>query len=131
MITEKQVRRRYFVELFSSMGAYVVVLVGVNVIADHIGNANKSLLIVLSLLPMVPIAFAVASAVRYMNDADELERHIQLNSLAITFATTAFVSLSYGFLEGAGFPRLSMFVVWPFMGAVWLVTSLIMRLRYR
>ena len=131
MITEKQVRRRYFVELFSSLIAYVVVLVAVNLIADRSGTTNKTLLIVLSLLPMIPLAFAVAAAVRYVNDADELERHIQLNSLAITFATTAFASLSYGFLEGAGFPRLSMFVVWPFMGAVWLVASLAMRLRYR
>ncbi len=66
-----------------------------------------------------------------MNDCDELERQIQFTSLAITFAATAFASLSYGFLQGAGFPRLSMIVVWPFIGAVWLVSSLLLRLKYR
>ena len=131
MIHEKSLRRRYFIELFGSMGVYVVVLIAVNFVADRIGTGNRPLLILLSLLPMVPIAFAVVSVIRFLNDCDELERHIQLTSLAVTFAATAFASLSYGFLEGAGFPRLSMFMVWPFMGAVWLAVSLAMRLRYR
>ncbi|MEO9170047.1 MAG: hypothetical protein ABI282_08180 [Candidatus Baltobacteraceae bacterium] len=131
MLTEKTLRRRYFTGLFGSMIAYAIALVAVNLIAARLGSGHTSLLVILSLVPMVPIAFAVAAIVRFMNDCDELERMIQLNSLAIAFATTAFASLSYGFLEGVGFPRPSMFVVWPFMAMVWLAASLVMRLRYR
>ena len=34
-------------------------------------------------------------------------------------AVTAALSFSYGFLESAGFPKLSMFWVWSVMGVVW------------
>ena len=42
-----------------------------------------------------------------------------LESIAIGAAVTAALSLTYGFLESAGFPKLSMFWVWPVMGLVW------------
>ncbi|HEV7178687.1 MAG TPA: hypothetical protein VGN11_02385 [Candidatus Baltobacteraceae bacterium] len=131
MNTEQQVQRRYFIELFGSLFAYMVVLIGVNLIADRTGSSNRVLMVGLSILPMIPIAFALAAIVRFLNRCDELERSIQLTSLAVAFGATAFASFSYGFLEGAGFPRLSMFNVWPFMAAVWLVTSFILRMRYR
>ena len=131
MKTETGLKRRYQLELFASALAYAVLLISVNVIADRVGTANKPLLIVLSLVPMIPVAFIVAAVTRYLLGCDELERHIQLTSLAVTMGATAFVTFSYGFLEGAGFPRLSMFSVWPLMASVWLITSLIMRFRYR
>ncbi len=130
-MNEKSLQRRYFIELFGALGVYVVVLVGAIFIADRFAGGNRPLLVVLSIVPMIPVGFAVAAIVRFMNDCDELERQIQFTSLAISFAATAFVSFSYGFLEGAGFPRLSMFAVWPFMAAVWLASSLVLRLKYR
>jgi hypothetical protein len=34
-------------------------------------------------------------------------------------AVTAGLTFTYGFLEGAGFPKLSMFWVWGLMGGTW------------
>ena len=36
-----------------------------------------------------------------------------------------------GFLENAGYPRLSMFTVWPVMGAVWAVLAIAENARNR
>lgn len=131
MTTEKALKRRYAIELTGSMIGYALVLVAVNLIVERIGTGNRPLLVALAIIPMIPIGFALAAIVRFLNDCDELERQITLTSLAIAFAGTAFASLSYGFLEGAGFPRLSMFVVWPFMAAVWGIVSFVVRRSYR
>jgi hypothetical protein len=50
---------------------------------------------------------------------DEYARLKSLEAIAISAAFTAGWTLTYGFLENAGFPKLSMGVVWPVMGAVW------------
>jgi hypothetical protein len=43
---------------------------------------------------------------------DEYMRMRLLENVAIATAITAAVSFTYGFLETAGFPKLSMFTVW-------------------
>ena len=43
---------------------------------------------------------------------DEYQRMQMLETISIAAAITAGVSFTYGFLESAGFPRLSMFAVW-------------------
>ena len=131
MKTQQQVNRRYYIELFGSLAVYIVLLVAVNLVADRIGTSNRPLLVALAVAPMIPVICTVAAIVRYLSACDELERQIQLTSLAITVGATAFVTFTYGFLEGAGFPRLSMFSVWPLMAAVWLASSIALRLRYR
>jgi hypothetical protein len=50
---------------------------------------------------------------------DEFMRLRSLEGIAIAAAVTAGLSLSYGFLESAGFPRVSMFWVWGVMGVTW------------
>jgi hypothetical protein len=52
-----------------------------------------------------------------------------LEDVAVAAAVTAGASLTYGFLENAGFPKLSMFVVWPVMGAVWFALACIRQCR--
>jgi hypothetical protein len=42
-----------------------------------------------------------------------------LESFSNAKAITGAVTFTYGFLETAGFPRLSMFAVWPVMGISW------------
>ena len=51
--------------------------------------------------------------------------------MAIAAAVTAGWTFTYGFLENAGYPRLSMFIVWPVMGAVWGLLACIDTLRHR
>ncbi len=50
---------------------------------------------------------------------DEFVRLRSLESIAVAAAVTAGLTFTYGFLESAGFPRLSMFWVWGIMGFTW------------
>ena len=60
-----------------------------------------------------------------------MQRKLQFEALALAFAGTALITFSYGFLEGAGFPRISMFAVWPLMAAIWFIGVMIGRLRFK
>ncbi len=67
---------------------------------------------------------ALWAIIRQFKRVDEFVRLRTLENVAIAAAVTAGATFSYGFLENAGFPRLSMFAVWPLMGAVWAVVAL-------
>jgi len=86
--------------------------------------------ILLSLAPMLPAIFICGVIIRTIRHLDEMQRKLQFEALAFAFAGTALLSFGYGFLEGAGLPTLSMFVVWPLMAALWVIGTVIGRLRY-
>jgi hypothetical protein len=114
---ERDARRRYQLELGASMVIYIAVLFGSIAIAKPM--AEGVLRTALLLTPMIPIGLAIWAIARQFRRMDEFVRLRTLEGLAIAAAVTAGLSLTYGFLEGAGFPKLSMFWVWPVMGAVW------------
>src|SRR5258706_16481163 len=64
----------------------------------------KYAIAVLPVLPALGIPFAV---VRYCQAMDELQRRIQLESLAFGFAAAAIATFTYGFLQNAGLPDVS------------------------
>jgi hypothetical protein len=74
--------------------------------------------------PMLPFGLAIWAVLRQIRRSDEYIRQSTLESVAIAAAATAGLTFTYGFLENAGFPKLSMFTVWPVMGAVWTMVSL-------
>jgi hypothetical protein len=90
--------RRYTRELMLGMGLYVAVLMlSVWLLRQVDGVALRAVIA----LPVPPVAYAVRAMVRYIRDADELQRRIELEALSIA---TAFVSLLYmagGFLQSA------------------------------
>ena len=59
------------------------------------------------LVPMIPLIFAMRAYLRYLGRMDELARRIQLEALGFAFGLSGMLTLSYGFLEGVGFPQLS------------------------
>ena len=63
--------------------------------------------------------------------SDEFIRKTTLEHIAIAAAITAGWTFTYGFLENAGFPRLSMFTVWPVMGAAWALLAIAENFRHR
>ncbi|EIK61025.1 hypothetical protein NM213_21670 [Pseudomonas lactis] len=87
--------------------------------------------IALALLPVIPMIAMAVSIIRRLNAMDEMGRKIQLEALAVAFVCTALTTFSYGFLETAGFPRMSAFMVWPIMGGVWCVATIIGSRRYQ
>ncbi|WP_027909487.1 hypothetical protein [Pseudomonas sp. URMO17WK12:I4] len=72
-----------------------------------------------ALLPIAPMIVVAITVIRQIRQLDELARTIHLEALALAFVGTAMITFSYGFLETAGFPRLSMFFVWPLLAALW------------
>lgn len=72
-----------------------------------------------ALLPIAPMIVVAITVIRQIRQLDELARAIHLEALALAFVGTAMITFSYGFLETAGFPRLSMFFVWPLLAALW------------
>ena len=114
---EKEAGRRYMVELFSSLAIYGVVLTAVLSYAP--GVTDKALRTVLMVSPMLGFCLAVWAIARQFGRMDEYQSLRGLQALAISAAVTAGWTFTYGFLELAGYPKLSMFTVWPVMGAVW------------
>ena len=114
---ERDANRKYKVELFAALALYLIVLFGSITFAKPMAEGAARTILLLS--PTIPLMLAVWAIARHMRRLDEFMRLRSLESLAIAAAVTAALSFSYGFLEGAGFPKLSMFWVWSVMGAVW------------
>ena len=75
--------------------------------------------------PMIPTLLAIGAVMRGIRRLDEYGRLQVLETIAITFGITAGCTFTYGFLECAGYPRLSMFTVWSVMGFVWFVVAIV------
>ena len=121
--------RRYQKELGFALLLYMALLVGALLLsADMQAGALRTALL---LSPMLAFALAVRAIVRLVRDTDEFLRKSMLEQLAVAAAGTAGITFTYGFLELAGFPKLSMFMVWPLMGALWVAASVAHWLRSR
>ena len=114
---EKEGNRRYKVELGISMVLYMLTLFGSLYFAKPMEDGiTRTLLLV---LPVIPMALAVWAIARHFRRMDEYLRLRALESVAVAAAITAGLSVTYGFLESAGFPKVTMFWVWTVMGFVW------------
>lgn len=122
---------RYTKEMTGAMLAYVVVLLFSIGLLNRLPGLPTFARAVIALLPVMPGLLVCWVIVRSLGRMDELQRRIQLESFAVAFAGTALVTFSYGFLEGVGFPRLSLFVVWPVMCTLWVLSGLFRSWRYR
>ena len=94
-------------------------------------DQNNTLRILLSLAPIVPGTFFVVSIGTAIARLDEMQRKIQVESLAISFAGTALVALSYGLLGFAGVKQANWLFVPLVMVLFWLVGKLWTMGRYR
>jgi len=114
---EREVRRKYLLELSGALLFYSAVLVGSISMAKPMEPGSARTLLVMA--PALPLLVVIWVLVRQFGRMDEYVRLRNLESLAIAAAVTAGLSFSYGFLEGDRFPRLSMFWVWGIMGLGW------------
>ncbi|KRC86092.1 hypothetical protein D3C87_437410 [compost metagenome] len=122
-------KRRYFKELGVALALYAVLLVGALRLGLELQPGALRTAVLVS--PMLAFLLALRAVVRGIRRSDEFIRKTSLEHLAIAAAVTAGVTFTYGFLEIAGFPKLSMFTVWPLMGAVWAGLSIFDALRHR
>jgi|SRR4051812_46654192 hypothetical protein len=118
---EREASRKYFVELGGAMALYIAILFGSIYLARTMDVSPLRTAVLIA--PMIPILLAVWAIARHFRRMDEYVRLGSLEGIAIAAGVTAGWTLTYGFLESAGFPRLSMFWVWPVMGLVWGVVT--------
>ena len=126
-----QAQRHHRLRVIVAMSLYVALLLGsVNFIRHQ--HPTGSLLVALALLPTVPVVWVIWSLYVYLTQADELQRRVHLTSLSMAAGVTAFLTLTYGFLEDfAGFPHIAAWWTFVVIDLVWGVTSCVLWCRYR
>jgi hypothetical protein len=119
---EREANKRSNLELVASLAIYIAILLP----ALHFGRAmpDGALRTAVMVSPMIGFLLALWAVVRQFQRVDEFLRLRTLENIAIAAAVTAGVTFTYGFLENVGFPRLSMFAVWPLMGGAWFVVAI-------
>jgi hypothetical protein len=126
---EKRVGRTYRIELWTAIAVYIVLLLGSIRFGRPLHDGLLRTVVLLS--PMIGFGLMIRSIARHVVRVDEYQRMRLLETLALAFGITGAVTFSYGFLETAGYPKLSMFSVWMVMGVSWGVASFLRSLAGR
>ena len=121
--------RRYVITLIVAMVLYIALLF-TSITLLH-GGLTGILRLLVALLPVPPIIVVFIAVLQLLQGVDEFERRILIESLALAAGITAILSVTYGFLENAGFPTLSAWWTWTAVMGSWFISSLILRSRYR
>ena len=118
---EQRVGRLYLRELGGALAVYALLLVATIRFGRPMEAGVLRTLVLLS--PMIGFCLGLWAIARHLNRVDEYVRRFLLESFALGAALTAGLTFTYGFLETAGYPKLSMFAVWMVLcGACGLVT---------
>ncbi len=126
---EKIINRAYVRELLGALAIYAALLVPTIVYGRRLEDGMVKVLVLSS--PMIGFGLAVWAIARHLRRVDEFIRQYTLETLAMAAAITAGVTFTYGFLETAGYPRLSMFAVWPIMATAWIAVNVVRTLARR
>jgi hypothetical protein len=114
---EQEMAKRYTYELMGSVLIYACILVPAIAFGRGMEPGLARVLVLTS--PMLGFGLMGWAILRHFHRLDEFIRRMFLENTAIAAAVTAALTFTYGFLETAGYPRLSMFAVWVVMGATW------------
>jgi hypothetical protein len=120
---EKRVARAYRAELWTAIAVYAVLLAGSIRYGRPLDDGPLRMAILLA--PMIGFGLMIRAIARHVARIDEYQRLRLLEGVALAAAITGAVTFSYGFLETAGFPKLSMFSVWIVMGASWGLVNIV------
>ena len=114
---EKEKAKVYVKEMIGAFSLYTVVLMA----AVHYGKQMEMgpLRTAVMVTPMLGMFAAFWAIVRAFRRMDEYVKRVLLENVAIAAAVTIGWTFTYGFLETAGYPKISMFSVWVGFGAVW------------
>lgn len=121
--------KQYLIEFGISIILYTIaIFYSISFLSSNPDTPSK---IWISLLPVIPAIMVVIAVVRGLTRLDELQQHIQIKSLAISFAVVGLTTFSYGFLENVGYPHIPYIWIFPFMIAIWGVATLIVASTYK
>lgn len=123
---EKRVGKLYLRELMGSLLLYTVLLFAAIRWGRPMDEGAARTLVLLS--PMIGFGLALWAIARHVGRIDEYVRMRLLENVALAAAITAGLTFSYGFLETAGYPKLSMFVVWCVLCGATILVQLLRKL---
>jgi len=129
VLPSESIKRRSMIE---TLVAVVVYLAGLFLciwfIETHPGS-NWG--IPVAMVPIVGIALALFSAMRYVRGMDELHQKMHLEALAFAFLAQWFILIAYGFLWLAGITLFSAGLLAPIMMLLWCIGLMMAMWRYR
>lgn len=124
--------RRYYREFFPPMAVYVVVMMVWKHLLDAVDARWLRLLI--ALLPALLVVLVIRAMARYVRDSDELQRRIELESVAIAAGLVCGGYMTAGFLQSAGLIAVpavvAMLWVFPALCATYGFTKIVIARRY-
>jgi hypothetical protein len=125
----KAVCRRYLLEVAVAMLAYM----GAIMLSTRLlhGSVTGGLRVLIALLPLLPLIFMFVAVIRFVRYTDEMLRRVHIQAFAIAAGATAFLALTYGCLEMAGFPRLSAWWTFFCIDVIWGLAVWILERRYQ
>ena len=126
---QQKIFLRYLGEMLGSLALYALVLVVSIEMGRPMPTGIGRTLLMLS--PMLPFCLMIWAVLRQIRRSDEYIRLQSLENIAIAAGVTAGWTFTYGFLENAGFPQISMFNVMPILGGVWGLVTIIRSLADR
>jgi hypothetical protein len=110
------VQRRYMREFWPPMLAYILIMLLVWPLVDHVQSLWGRT--ALALLPILPMLLVTRAMVRLVMGSDELEQRMNLVGLAIAGTAVGTLCMVGGFLAAAKVVRLDgtvLLLVWPAM----------------
>lgn len=108
---------------------YLVINSGAILLLDD--EMARWLQILIAVIPALPAAFLAFTLGKMISQLDELQRKIQTESIAIGFAGTFVIAISYGLLGLVGVEQLNWIYVPIIMATCWLIGKLWTMWRYR
>lgn len=126
---EQRIKNAYFREMLVAVLIYGALLV----LALRVGRpmeagVARTLLLV---SPMIGFGLMLWAIARHIGRVDEYVRQLILESVSLGAGITAGLTFTYGFLENAGFPQLSMFSVWIVLCISTMLACLLRRMTRR
>ncbi|SFD42010.1 hypothetical protein [Massilia yuzhufengensis] len=110
---QKRINNTYLREMLGALALYCALLVCAILFGRPMQEGVLRTLVLVS--PMIGFGLMLWAIARHIGRVDEYIRQLLLESVGIGAGITAGLTFTYGFLENAGFPRLSMFSVWMVM----------------
>lgn len=110
------IQRRYMREFWPPMLAYILIMLLVWPLVDHVQSMWGRT--ALALLPILPLLLVTRAMVRLVMASDELEQRMNLIGLAIAGTVVGTLCMVGGFLAAAGVVRVNgsvLIIVWPMM----------------
>lgn len=127
-------QRHFTIRLLSLSLLSAALAFGARFVRDH-GWIPHNLLWLVVLIPVLPMVGYFIGVRQWIESLDELQRHIQLESLLIQFGITSIVLMTYGVLANASaVPDLPISDAWPLIWLVsflgWVIGQIIVRRKY-